>query len=245
MPVVNATSAIETTLPGATRRRTWAHPEVRSHSLVVLTFDRLYAAPLAGAPRPELLVAVEAGHDLDDLLGPLTVVIDLSAVRGVKLDLLSNSLLIEHGASGPGTSRLTVVFSSPEEADALYTKLWRRLGAGFQLAPYKRDPWAAARAPLALLVGALLVTAALALVLSVFEDMASARAAAQASAPGSGGSGGPDGPRALPKSSLEVLFGWMNWRAVCAVGGIVAAVAQVWLYRRLTRPPVALELVRS
>jgi hypothetical protein len=236
MPAVNASSVLETTLPGASRRRTWAHPEVQSHSLVVLTFDRLYTAPLAGAPRPELLAAVEAGHDLDDLLGPLTVVIDLTTVRGVKLDLLTNSLLVEYVTGGSSTSRLTVVFSTPEAADAFYTKAWRRLGDGFRLAPYKRDPWTAARAPLMLLVGALLVTAALALVLSVFEDMASARAAAQASA---------DGPRALPKSALEVLFGWMNWRAVCAVGGIVAAVAQVWLYRRLTRPPVALELVRS
>jgi hypothetical protein len=238
MPVVNASSVLETTRPGATRRRTWAHPEVQSHSLVVLTSDRLYATPLAGAPRPEILAAVEAGHDLDDLLGTLTVVIDLGAVRGAKLDLLTNSLVVEYAKGGLGTSRLTVVFSTPEAADAFYTKLWRRLGDGFRLAPYKSDPWTAARAPLALLAGALLVTAALALVLSVFEDMASARAAAQLGAPGPGG---PDGP----KAPLEVLLGWMNWRAVCALGGVVAAVAQVWLYRKLTRPPVALELVRT
>jgi hypothetical protein len=241
MPVVNA-STLETTLPGATRRRVWAHPEAKSHSLVVLTFDRLLAAPLAGAPKPEVVAAVELGGDLDELLGPLAVVIDLVAVHNVKLDLLTNSLIVEYVKGGLGTSRLTVVFATPEAADACFTKLWRRLGDGHKLQPYQRDSWALARAPLTLLVGALAVTAALALTLSVFEDMASARAAAQVSTPRLGGL---DGPKTLPKSPLEVLLGWMNWRVVCGLGGIVSAVAQVWLYRRLTRPPVSLELVRD
>ncbi len=240
MPAADTT--LETTLPGAARRRTWAHPEVRSHSLVVLTFDRLLVAPLAGTPKPEVVAAVEAGHDLDDLLGPPTVAIDLIAVRRVRLDLLSNVLVVEYAKGGPGTARITVVFENPEVADACYTELWRRLGDGYKLQPYARSAWAAARAPLALLAGALLVTAALALVLSVFEDMASARATAKVSTPGLGG---PDGAKALPQSPLEVLIGWMNWRAVCGAGGVVAAVAQVWLYRRLTRPPAALELAQA
>ena len=234
MPVVNA-STLETTLPGATRRRVWAHPEVTSHSLVVLTFDQLLAAPLTGPPRPEVVSAAQCGGDLDELLGSLAVVVGLATVRNVKLDLLTNSLVVEYAQSGSGTSRLTVVFASPESADACFTKLWRRLGAGHKLQPYKRDAWSVARAPLMLLVGSLLVTAALALVLSVFEDMASARAAARLSATGEAG----------PRSALEVLLGWMSWRGVCAAGGAVAAVAQVWLYRRLTRPPVSLELTRE
>ena len=241
MPVVNA-DTLETTLPGATRRRVWAHPEAKSHSLVVLTFDRLLVAPLAGSPKPEVVSAVENGGDLDELLGPLAVVVDYIAVSNVKLDLLTNSLVVEYLKGGLGTSRLTIVFATPETADACFTKLWRRLGDGHKLQPFKRDAWTIARAPLVLLIGALLVTAGLALVLSVFEDMASARAAARVSAPGLGGL---DGAKALPKSSLEVLIGWMNWRVVCAVGGAVAAVAQVWLYRRLTRPPVSLELLRE
>lgn len=237
MPAADTT--LETTPPGAARRRTWAHPEVRSHSLVVLTFDRLLAAPLAGAPEPEVVSAAEDGHDP---LDPPAVAIDLIAVRRVRLDLLSNALVVEYAKGGPGTSRITVVFENPEGADACYTELWRRLGDGYKLQPYTRSAWAAARAPLALLAGALLVTAALALVLSVFEDMASARAAAKVSTPGLGG---PDGAKALPQSPLEVLIGWMNWRAVCGAGGVVAAVAQVWLYRRLTRPPAALELAQA
>lgn len=238
MPLADA-SALETALPGAARRRVWAHPEAKSHSLVVLTFDRLFAAPLAGPPKREVVAAVENGGDLDELLGPLAVVVELVAVRRVELDLLTNSLVVEYVKTGVSTGRLTVVFASPESADACFTKLWRRLGDGPKLQPYKRDAWAAARAPLALLGAALLVTALLALALSVFEDMASARAAAQL--------GTLDGsaPRPLPKSSLESLLGWMNWRVVCALGGAVAAGAQVWLYRRLTRPPVSLELKRE
>jgi hypothetical protein len=241
MPVAHA-SSLDITPPGTTRRRVWVHPEVKSHSLVVLTFDRLQVMPLAEAPKPEVVAAVESGGDLTELLGPSAVDIDLDAVRQVKLDLLTNSLLIEYAKDGTNTTQLTVTFTSSEAADACFTKLWRRLGDAFQLQPYQRDAWSAARSPLVLLIGGLLTTALLALVLSVFEDMASARAAAQLDMPDSNAL---DGAKNLPKSPLEVLLGWMDWRWVCAFGGVVAAIAQVWLYRRLTRPPVALELKRS
>jgi hypothetical protein len=241
MPAVNA-STLETALPAHTRRRTWSHPDVKSHSLVVLTFDRLYAAPLAGAPKPETLAAVEAGADLDDLFGPLAVAVDLVAVRRVKLDLLTNSLVVEYASGGIGTRRLTVVFATAEAADKCFTKVWRRLGDGCQLLPYQRDSWSLARAPLTLLAAVLLITAATALTLSVFEDMASARAAAKVDTPGLGGLGNKGN---LPKSPLEALLGWMNWRVVCAVGGVGAAASQVWLFRRLTSPPLSLELMRN
>jgi hypothetical protein len=234
MPAVNADPP-ETTLPGTTRRRLWVHPDVTSHSLVVLTFDQLHAAPLAGAPKPEVVAAVEAGSDLGDLLGPLAVVVDLAAVRDVRLELLRNALVVEYDTNGQSTGRLTVVFATPEAADACFTKLWRRLGTGFKLRPYKRDAWSAARAPLVLLVGVLVVTAALALLISVFEDTAPARAAEQGTAQTARAHAKhPDGP-----------LGWLGWRGVCALGGAAAAGAQVWLYRRLTQPPERLELVRT
>jgi len=233
---------LETTLPGHTRRRVWSHPEVKSHSLVVLTFNRLHVAPLTGTPRAETRTAIESGADLDELFGPLAIVVDLAKVRRVKLDLLTNSLKIEYVNGGPGTNWLTVVFAKPETADICFTKLWRRLGNSCQLLPYQRDSWSLARTPLMLLAAVLLATAAMALALSVFEDMASARAAAQVSTPDSGEMGNKG---TLPRSPLEVVFGWLDWRVVCAVGGFGAAAAQVWLYRRLTRPPVSLELIRS
>jgi hypothetical protein len=248
MPAVNAfmpdvnTIALDVAVPTHARRRVWSHPEVKSHSLVVLTFDRLHVAPLTGTPKADTLAAIESGADLDTLFGPLAIVVDLVAVKHVKLDLLTNSLMIEYASGGVGTRWLTIVFAKPETADACFTKLWRRLGDGCQLMPYQRDSWSLARAPLMFLVGILLATAAMALVLSVFEDMASARAAAQVSTPGLGGMGNKGN---LPQSPLEVLFGWLDWRVVCGVGGVAAAATQIWLYRRLTRPPLSLELLRG
>jgi hypothetical protein len=233
MPAVNATD-LETTLPGTTRRRTWAFPDVQSHSLVVLTFERLYVAPLAGAPKPEVVAAVELGGDLDELLGPLAVVVDLSAVRDVKLDLLTNTLVVEHAKDRVNTARLAVTFATTEAADACFTKVWRRL-SGFKLRPYKPDAWTAARAPLVLLLAALLVTAGLVLAISVAEDATTARAVEQSET---------DGPRVVVRHPAGLL-GRLGWRGVCAIGGAAAAGAQVWMYRRLTRPPVSLELVRA
>ena len=43
----------------------------------------------------------------------------------------------------------------------------------------------------------------------------------------------------------EGLARWLDWRVVCGLGGAVAAVLQVWIYRRLTQPPLSLELIRS
>src|SRR5207253_8231765 len=105
-----------------------------------------------------------------------------------------------------------------------------------------RDNWSLARGPLALLLGALVVTAVLALVLNVFEDMASARAASQVSTPGLGELGS---KMNLPKSPLEALLGWLDWRVVCGLGGVAASLSQVWLYRRFTTPPASLELIRN
>jgi hypothetical protein len=224
----------ETELPGVNRRRVWAHPELASHALAVLTFERLHLAPLGGNV-PDA-AAAEAGGDLGELLGPDAAVIDLAGVHRLHLDLLANAIAIDHATNGRA-ERLTVAFASPEAADACFTKLWHRLGGGFQLLPYRRDPWSAARSPLVLLFGALLATAILATTLSVYEDTASVRAAARLQAPE---------PDAVPPDSpLEQLLNRLDWRWACAAGGAVAALAQVWLYRRVTRPPVALELTRG
>ena len=238
----NIPSPLETAPPDRSRRRTWTHPDLTSHSLLVLTFEQMYLTAELGDVKPELVAAVEAGADLDQLLGSLAVVIDLATVRRLQLDLQTNSLTVEYVGSGLGASRQRVTFATPEAADACFTKLWRRLGDGLRLSPYRHDRWTLARGPLLLLLAALVVTAALVVVLSVFEDMASARAAARVDAPGPGELGVRTN---LPQSPLEVLLGWLDWRLVCALGGLVAAVSQVWLYRRLTTAPASLELIRN
>lgn len=229
----------ETSVPSHTRRRIWSHPELCSHSIVVLTFDQLYAAPLAGAPRAETLAAIESGADLETVLGPLTTVVDLERVRRLTLDLLSNSLNIEYAGAGTGASRLRLTFGSPREADACFTKIWRRLSDEFQLSPYRRDAWHSVREPLTLLAVTLLITALLAGLVSVHEDMATPHAAHVAPA------GDSAVLRPAPKTTWDALMEWLNWKVVCGLGGAGAACSQVWLYRRLTAPPVSLDLLRK
>ena len=226
----------------AVKRRLWSQPDVTSHSLVVLTSDRIYLAPIGSDPKPERLESIKAGGDVDAILGSLATTIDLVGVRRVKLDLETNSLIVEYVGRGLGTSGATIVFATHEAADACFTKMWRRLGDGMKLNDYQRDKWALARAPLMVLAASLLATAALAIVLSVFEDFASARAASQAGVTADGPLGGPVD---IPKTPLEGLIGWMNWKVICGIGGTIAAASQVWLYRRLTTPPASLELVRG
>ena len=95
----------------------------------------------------------------------------LATVRRVKLDLLTNTLTLEYVSGRQNTSRVAMVFATPEAADAAFTKVWRRLGKSFELAPHKPDPWAVARVPVAFMAGILVATAAVALVLGGAEDV--------------------------------------------------------------------------
>lgn len=240
--VVRALDAPPAAAP--TKRRVWTQPELTSHALLVLTPERIALAAIGSEPRPEALAAITAGEgDVDDLLGPLATTIELAGVQRVKLDLVANTLVIDYTGRAYNTSRVTVTFATPEAADACFTKTWRRLGEGMRLNNYQRDKAELARAPIVLLIASLLVTGALALVISVFEDFGAARRATEAGIVAQG----PLGERvdAIPQTPLEGLIGWMDWRVVCAIGGAVAAGSQVWLHRRLTTPPVELELVRS
>lgn len=227
MPAVEILPS-NTELPGLVRRRVWSYPELTSHSVAVLTLRRLHLAPLAGEPKQTVLAAIDKGMDLEKLLGPLTTVVDLTSVRGVKLDLLTNSLTIEYDAAGHAAIRVTLAFSTADAADKFFSKLWRRLGEEYKLLPYKRGVWDLARAPLLLLVGVLVATAAVVFGASVADDLAAARAA-------QGGA----------VSVVESAFGWVNWKVACGLGGALAAVSQVWMYRRMTQPPVRLQLARG
>lgn len=210
----------DTTIPGLARRRVWKAPEVESHSLVVLTLPRLYLAPAAGEPKPEVVAAIERGADVEAVLGPLATAVELAAVRRVRHDLVSNTLHLEYAPAAGGKLRTAIRFATAEAADAAFGKLWRRLGDEFKLKPFRADPWTAAREPVAVVVGLLLATAVLAVGLNALDDLAAAR-------------------------HWELAGRLPGWRAVCAAGGAAAAGVTVWLYRRLTRPPERLDLVRD
>lgn len=225
----------------AQRRRVWVGPDVQSHDLIVLTHRELVLASLNGPPRPEIRAAAELGDDLDELFGQLAVTVHLDRVRRARLDLVRNTAAIDYDGPG-GRGRADVVFSTPEVADAFFTKLWRRLGTGFALAPYRRDGWTLAAAPLGLCAAILLLTGVLAVLVATFHAHADDRPAGAVSVPAAGSLGAPD---AAGVSPLERAVGWMDWRVVCGLGGAAAAATQVWLYRRVTTPPAALELRRA
>lgn len=210
----------DTTLHGTHKRRVWQNPEVHSHSLVVLTVLRVYLTPQAGPPPAAVLANVEQTYDLDSLLGPYATVVELSTVRRVTLDLLTNSLKLVYRTAAGNVTQVAISFATPEAADALFSKVWRRLGDKFTLTPKKPHWWKTARDPLAVMLGILLATVTLALLVNAAGDGA--------------------GPAHSP---VDRTLSWADWRIVCAIGGVALAIAQAWLYRRFTRPPARLELL--
>lgn len=219
--------AVDTTVPGLTRRRVWTAPDVTSHSLLALTFTKLYLAPAGANLRPDIAASIVGGADLDAIFGPLGTV-DLSRVTRVRFDLLANSLTLEYPHSegsgairlhgGFGNAQVVLEFANHEMADEVYTKIWRRLGDRVELKPYRRDYWDLGRTPAALMAGVLIAT-----VVSVVA----ANAAADA------------GPTANPLvGGLQRL----DWRWLCGAGGIALALLQIWIYRLFTQPPTHLEL---
>jgi hypothetical protein len=220
-----AVKTSDTTLqPGFAKRRLWQAPEVTTHAAIVLTPARLYLVPGSTPPPAESMRAVESGADPSDAFGSLVTVVNLSTVKSVIHDLLTNTVHLEisagTGTTGLWTSRATVGFSSAEAADALFTKLWRRLGDEFKLRPDRLPPQQAVQAPLAVLTAILFATAFLVWGSNAAADM---------------------GPAAV--WWLQPLVR-LDWRICAVAGGIAAAIVQLWLYRRLTQPPVRLELLK-
>jgi hypothetical protein len=226
MPTLKKPSIIDTSLPGLTRRRIWQMPAVRSHSLITLTLAKLYLAPLADTVKPETVQAIENGADLEATFGPLGTVVDLDKVQRVKLDLIQNTLVLEYarsvpsgsGASGMPLARVVMEFVSAETADEVYSKVWRRLSDQLEQRENKNNGWELARVPVAFTAGILLATLSLSLVANAVADTQAA-------------------------SGLLKPFASADWRIVCGIGGVAMAAIQIWLYRRMNRPPTLLELV--
>jgi hypothetical protein len=215
----------QTLPPGFAKRRVWVAPQITTHSAVILTPIRLYLAPGTTPPPADIVAAVTAGSDPAAVFGPLVTTIHLGAVRSVTHDLLTNTVNIDSdmsgGNTGSWTSRASIAFSEAEQADAMFTKLWRRLGDEFKIRPDHPPLMHMAQLPLTVLLGIFLATAMLALLTNAAADFG-------ASAPGW-------------MQALQTT----NWQTIAVCGGMAAAIVQVWLYRRLTRPPVRLELAKG
>jgi hypothetical protein len=210
----------DTGIPGLSRRRVWASPDVISHSLVVLTLPRIYLASAGESQRADIVKNLEQSLDIESLMGPLTTSIEMTSIDRVRLDLHDNSLRIDYKSPRHGRMKSRLVFATPETADTVFSKIWRRLGAEYTLRPFRQDTWEVSRLPLAVMGATAVATMLTAFGLNAIADV----------------HGGTD----------WVTAGWLpGWRLVSVVGGMAVATAHVWLYRRLTQPPDRLELVRS
>jgi hypothetical protein len=211
--------------PGFAKRRIWTSPELTTHAAAVLTPARLYLVPGISPPPADSVRAVEAGADPAEAFGSLVTIVNLGSVRSVTHDLLANTVHLDalagSGMTGTWTSRATLAFAKAEAADALFTKLWRRLGDDYKLRPDRPPLSQTVQSPLAVLAGILIATALLVIAANAAADH------------------GPAAP------SWLAPFGTLSWQAIAVAGGIAAAVVQVGMYRRLTRPPQRLELVKS
>lgn len=221
---------VETTLPGSNRRRVWQAPDVTSHSLVAMTLVRLMLAPPGSTVKAETAKAIENGADLESVFGPFATTIDLTTIQRVKYELEENRLKLEYKAEArPGdgllaspkrTIPVTIQFANHDQADAFYTKLWRRLGSDVVLQEHNHGSWELARVPVAIMAGVILMMAALGLGTNILADGSS-------------------------PSGLKSILSGFDWRVICGVGGAVLAILQIWLYRRLTVPPTQLVLART
>ena len=216
---------VATQLPSFDKRRIWIAPLVSSHSAIILTATKLYLVPGLTPPPADHVSAVMNGAEPGSRFGQMMTVVTLGAVRSVTHDLLENRVHIDSragsGSTGEWTSRVTISFTEAEPADALFAKLWRRLGDEFKLRPDRPPNSKAVQLPFVALFGILISTAVLGFAANSAADLG----------------------RATP--SLLSPLRSIDWRWIAVFGGIAAAIVQVWLYRRLTRPPVRLELIKA
>lgn len=221
MPSLKLYAPTQTDLPAKrSRRRVWTAPAVLSHAAVILTPARLYLVPGSKPVKPDSVQALESGADVEQLFGPMTVVVNLPTVVRAVLDLTTNAIRIDYtaGADRPGTTRVSIAFADGETADGVFGKLRRRLGNEWTIRPIRPAQWDRLKTPVATLTGILFATALLGVAAAIAQDSAVVSAG---------------------------IFGHLDWRWVCGLGGVLAAFAQVWLYRRNTQPAAVLELVRG
>lgn len=223
-------SPLETTSANLTRPRVWAYPQVRSHALAALTADTLYLVSPAESADPTWQQELDQGREVESVLGDRAERFELAAIRKAKHDLVANSLVLDVEYARGGTRRVVIEFEDHASADACFTKLWRRLGRKVRLLPCKKDFWALAKVPAFVLIAVLAATLVLAIAANGVEHVAEARNAGV--------------PTSSLSSTLEAVLGGVPWEVICGVGGALAAVVQVWLYRRVTEPPQKLEIVR-
>ena len=219
MTTLTARALSDTTLPGLQGRRVWSAPAVASHAWLVMTPARLYLLPAAYSTDERVRRAVDAGADLEALFGDAAQRVNLADVQRADFHLADLTISLRRTAGDIGLG-----FHDAETADDVFTKLVHRSRDHLHLVSDRPNPLAAARGPLGVLAGVLLATATLSVTVSAAADISP-----------------PDAPAWLAR--WLALLASLDWRAVCGLGGAVAAWLQVAAYRRYHRPPTRLALV--
>lgn len=221
----------DTVLPRPSRR-IWTHPALTSHSAVVLTGTRLYLASNDSPPSPDSLSKLKLGGNPEELLGKALLIIPLAEVIRATEDLETNTIALEYGSREARSVSITL--TDEESTDELFMGLWRRLASEFELNP-DTDRIRSARKPLAVMLGMVLTTFLAAYIVQLAEEFHTAHAVSTT-----------NGTLVLTDSNRVYLKELADRRSLCYVaGGIGLAAAQIWLYRRLTRPATCLIIQRS
>ena len=66
-------------------------------------------------------------------MGPHVIAVPYANILAVTVELTENRIQISYRSSRLDKGVVTIEMQSPELADALFGKLWRRLGSSFQL----------------------------------------------------------------------------------------------------------------
>ena len=145
----------------------------------------------------------------------------LAGIRRAALGLATDAVDLDHDQL-PVVAR--VRFADASTADEFFARLVRRSGSGYDLGTDAPTQLQVARGPLGIMAAVLLTTAILAATVAGLPDVLANSTS--------------------PPSWLGMLAR-LDWRLVTGMGGVLLAVAQVRLLRRLARPPARLVLVRS
>lgn len=158
--------------------------------------------------------------------------IALAEVISARLNLEENTLEICQGSGADFARQPTVIsFSASRAADDCFMALCNRLSPGVDVHPEKPGAWSVARTPLLALLATISLTLILAFAASGLGQVAEAHRA------------GVPTPAVL--AALAATLGSIPWEVICGLGGVLAGIIQVWLYRRLTEPPRTLVLARA
>ncbi len=209
----------DTAPPGAWARATWTAPHLATHAFAGLSATELVLSPRPAAGPARLAEAFLAGAGGDDLARLGARVVPLASVNRATLHLHLDAVGLDVAGSPP----LTLGWADAAGADAFFSRLLKRLGPDARVVTDRPSRLEVARAPLGVMAAILVATAIFAATLAELPVTVAELS---------------DPPAWL--SALACL----DWRLASLAGGVCLTAAQLWLMRRLNKPPGTLTVYR-